>query len=165
MNRGYTRKEYISLIDRINTIIPNCALSMDMITGFCTETEEDHIDTLSLMDYVKYDFGYMFNYSERPNTPAERKFTDNVPKEIKQRRLSEVIDKQMQHSLLRNKNRVGKIFEVLVEGYSKKSTDNLYGRTTQNTVVVFPKENHKAGDYVMVQITGCTSATLIGKKI
>ena len=164
MKRGYSREEYVNLIDLIRSIIPDCAISMDMIAGFCTETEEDHQKTLSLMDYVKYDYGYMFNYSVRPNTPASR-LKDDVPKETKQRRLSEIIDKQMKHSLLRNKEKVGNTYEVLVEGKSKKSDDFLYGRTTYNSVVVFPKENHNIGDFVMVKVNECTAATLKGKSI
>jgi len=164
MNRGYTRDEYIVLIDKIKKEIPDCAISMDMISGFCGETEEDHKKTLSLMDYVKYEYGYMFKYSERPNTPAAR-MDDDIPEEIKQRRLSEIIEKQMSHSLLRNKEKIGKTFEVLIEGKSKKSEDYLFGRTTHNTTVVFPKENYKKGDFVTVNIENCTSATLLGKVI
>ena len=164
MKRGYNREEYIKLIDNIKNIIPDCAISMDMIAGFCTETEEDHQETLSLMDYVKYDFGYMFKYSVRPNTPAAR-MEDDVEKDVKQRRLSEIIEKQMGHSLLRNKEKIGGTYEVLVEGVSKKSEEKLFGRTTYNSVVVFPKENYKKGDFVMVKIEDCTSATLIGKTI
>ena len=164
MNRGYTREEYIILIDKIKKEMPDCAISMDMITGFCGESEEDHKKTLSLMDYVKYEYGYMFKYSERPKTPAA-KMNDDIPEEIKQRRLSEIIEKQMSHSLLRNKEKIGKTFEVLIEGKSKKSEDYLFGRTTHNTTVVFPKENYKKGDFVMVNIENCTSATLLGKVI
>jgi len=164
MKRGYNREEYIKLIDNIKNIIPDCAISMDMIAGFCTETEEDHQETLSLMDYVKYDFGYMFNYSVRPNTPAAR-MEDDVVKDVKQRRLSEIIEKQMGHSLLRNEEKIGGTYEVLVEGVSKKSEKKLFGRTTYNSVVVFPKENYKKGDFVMVKIEDCTAATLIGKTI
>ena len=164
MKRGYNREEYIKLIDNIKNIIPDCAISMDMIAGFCTETEEDHQETLSLMDYVKYDFGYMFNYSVRPNTPAAR-MEDDVVKDVKQRRLSEIIEKQMGHSLLRNEEKIGGKYEVLVEGVSKKSEKKLFGRTTYNSVVVFPKENYKKGDFVMVKIEDCTAATLIGKTI
>ena len=164
MNRGYNREKYLKLIDNIKKVIPDCAISMDMITGFCTETEEDHKETLSLMDYVKYEYGYMFKYSERPNTPAAR-MEDDIPEETKQRRLTEVIEKQMSHSLLRNKQKVGNTYEVLIEGTSKKSKEQLYGRTTHNSTVVFPKENYKKGDLVMVKIEDCTSATLLGKAI
>ena len=164
MKRGYTREEYIILIDKIKKEIPDCAISMDMITGFCGESEEDHKKTLSLMEYVKYEYGYMFKYSERPNTPAA-KMNDDIPEKIKQRRLSEIIEKQMTHSLLRNKEKIGKTFEVLIEGKSKKSEDYLFGRTTHNSTVVFPKGTHKKGDLVMVNIENCTSATLLGKVI
>ena len=164
MNRGYTREWYIERIDSIKKIIPDCGISMDIITGFCSETEEDHKLTLSLMDYVKYDFGYMFKYSERPNTLAQRKYKDDVDERVKSKRLTEIINLQQKHSLYNNKKNIGKIKEVLVEGYSKKSNEQLFGRTTQNTVVVFPKENIKIGDFVKIKINSCTSATLIGKK-
>jgi tRNA-2-methylthio-N6-dimethylallyladenosine synthase len=137
---------------------------MDMIVGFCSETEEDHNETLSLMDYVKYDFGYMFKYSERPKTPAAR-MKDDVPEKIKQRRLSEIIAKQQSHSFLHMQEKVGKTLEVLIEGISKKSDKHFYGRTTYNSAVIFEKGNHKMGDYVMVKIEDCTSATLKGKVI
>jgi tRNA-2-methylthio-N6-dimethylallyladenosine synthase len=136
---------------------------MDIISGFCSETEEEHQDTLSLMDIVKYDFGYMFSYSERPNTQAQRKFEDDIPADIKKRRLQEIIALQMKHSLLRNNGHLGKTHKVLVEGVSKKSKEELYGRNSQNTVIVFPKENYKTGDYVLVEVDSCTSATLKGK--
>ncbi|MBW6481420.1 MAG: tRNA (N6-isopentenyl adenosine(37)-C2)-methylthiotransferase MiaB [Vicingaceae bacterium] len=165
MNRGYTREWYMNRIDKIKEIMPDCAISSDIIAGFCTETEEDHQDTLAMMDYVKYDFGYMFNYSERPNTLAQRKFKDDVPQEVKSRRLAEIIAKQNQHSLERNKAYVGKTFEVLVEKTSKRSENELAGRTSQNTVVVFPKENYNIGDYVTVFITDCTGGTLLGKAV
>jgi tRNA-2-methylthio-N6-dimethylallyladenosine synthase len=165
MNRGHNREEYIALIDRIRNIIPGCGISQDMIAGFPTETEEDHADTLSLMDYVKYDFGYMFFYSERPNTAAARKMTDDVPMDVKKRRLNEIIARQQEHSLMRNRERVGSIQEVLVEGTSKKSDQQLFGRTTHNTVVVFDKEDYKPGDFVLVKINDCTAATLLGKGI
>ncbi len=165
MNRGHNREEYIALIDRIRNIIPDCAISQDMICGFPTETEEDHQETLSLMDYVKYDYGYMFYYSERPNTMAARKMEDDIPLEEKKRRLTEVIDKQREHSLLRNEENVGKEAVVLVEGVSKKSDAQLFGRTSQNNVVVFDRADYKAGDFVLVKITGCNSATLQGEAI
>ena len=165
MNRGYSREWYLNRIESIRKIIPDCAISMDIISGFCSETEEEHQDTLSLMDIVKYDFGYMFSYSERPNTQAQRKFEDDIPADIKKRRLQEIIDKQMGHSLIRNQNHVGKTHKVLVEGISKKSKEELFGRNTQNTVVVFPKEDYKIGDYVLVEVDQCTSATLKGKAI
>lgn len=165
MNRGYTREWYINRIEAIKAIIPDCSISADVITGFCSETEEEHKDTLSLMEYVKYHFAYMFKYSERPNTLAQRKYKDDIPEETKARRLSEIIDLQQKHSLERLQKDVGKTYEVLVEGVSKKSNNELYGRTTHNSVVVFPKENYKAGDYVMVKVNSCTSATLIGEAI
>jgi tRNA-2-methylthio-N6-dimethylallyladenosine synthase len=165
MNRGYTKEEYLQRIEKIHEILPHCAVSMDMISGFCTESDIDHNDTLGLMDKVIFDFGYMFKYSERPNTPAQRKWKDNVPEEIKQKRLTEIIEKQMAHSLLRNKETIGKTYEVLIEGTSKKSIKKLYGRTRQNKVVVFAKNKHKKGTYVKVQIQDCTAATLKGKVI
>jgi len=163
MNRGYNREEYISLIDRIKNKIPDCAISMDMITGFCTENEKDHSDTISLMKYVKYDYGYMFKYSERPNTAAEKKFDDDVAEDIKQKRLVEIINLQQSQSLKNNKKRINKTFEVLIEGESKRSNEHFYGRTTHNCVVVFEKENYKIGEYVNVKINDCTAGTLKGK--
>jgi len=165
MNRQHTREEYFELIDNIKQILPDCTISHDLITGFPTETEEDHQDTLSLMDYVKYSFGYMFAYSERPGTLAERKLEDNVPLETKKRRLQEIVDLQQEHSLHRTKEFVGKTVEVLIEKESKKSSEQWAGRNEQNTMVVFPKENYKIGDFVHVKTTDCTSATLIGKAI
>jgi tRNA-2-methylthio-N6-dimethylallyladenosine synthase len=164
MNRQHTREDYIELIDNIRRIIPDCAISQDMIAGFCGETEEDHQDTLSLMEYVKYDFGFMFAYSERPGTPAAKRMKDDVPQEVKKRRLSEIIQLQQKHGLYRMKQFVGKTVEVLIEGNSKKSDEHWMGRNTQNAVAVFPKGNEKVGDTVMVQVTDCTSATLIGKR-
>ncbi|WP_136465870.1 tRNA (N6-isopentenyl adenosine(37)-C2)-methylthiotransferase MiaB [Flagellimonas onchidii] len=165
MNRLHTREEYFELIDNIRKIIPDCAISQDMITGFPTETEEDHQDTLSLMEYVKYDFGFMFAYSERPGTLAERKMDDDIPEETKKRRLREIIDLQQRHGLFRTQEHIGKIEEVLIEGSSKKSDAHWMGRNSQNTVVVFPKENYKVGDFVNVKINECTSATLIGEAV
>ncbi len=164
MNRGYDREKYFKLIDDIKQRIPDCAISMDMIIGFCSETEEDHNETLSLMDYVSYDFGYMYKYSVRPNTPASR-MEDDVSKELKQIRLAEIIETQLAHSLVQMKKKLGKTFEVLIEGDSKKSDNHFYGRTTHNSAVIFEKGNHKLGDYVMVKIDNCTSATLKGKVI
>ena len=164
MNRGYDREKYFKLIDEIKQRIPNCAISMDMIIGFCSETEEDHKETISLMNYVSYDFGYMYKYSVRPNTPASR-MEDNVPEELKQARLAEIIKNQQAHSLLHMKNKLGNTYEVLIEGDSKKSKQHFYGRTTHNSSVIFEKGNHKLGDYVMVKIEDCTSATLKGKVI
>jgi len=165
MNRQHTREEYIQLIENINKIIPDCALSQDMIAGFCGETEEDHQETLSLMERVKYDFGFMFAYSERPGTLAAKKLEDDIPLAIKKRRLAEIIALQQEHSHYRTKLHLGKIEEVLIEGTSKKSQAHWKGRNTQNTVIVFPKENYKMGDFVMVKVEDCTSATLIGTAI
>lgn len=166
MNRGYSREWYIAKIDRIREILGNeCGISSDMITGFCTETEEEHQDTLSLMDYVKYDFAYMFFYSERPGTLAAKKFAEDVAEDVKKRRLQQIIQKQNEHSLVRNQQDVGKIFEVLVEGPSKKSNDYLQGRNSANKVIVFPKENFQKGQYVKVLVENCTAATLLGKAV
>jgi tRNA-2-methylthio-N6-dimethylallyladenosine synthase len=165
MNRGHNREEYFALIDRIRKIIPDCGISQDIIAGFPTETEADHLDTLSLMDYVKYDFGYMFFYSERPATYAARNLVDDVPLEIKKRRLNEIIAKQQEHSLYRSQQHIGKIEEVLVEGESKRSPKQFYGRNSQNTVVVFDREDYTPGDFVMVKIEKCTSATLLGTAV
>ena len=162
MNRLHTREEYLDLINRIRDIIPNCGISHDMITGFPSETERDHQDTLSLMEEVKYDFGYMFAYSERPGTYAARHFKDDISPEIKQRRLEEIITLQQKHSLERNKSFINKNCEVLIDKESKKSNDFWSGRTTENNVVVFPKYNFKLGDTVNVNISDCTTATLIG---
>ena len=162
MNRLHTREEYLDLINRIRDIIPNCGISHDMITGFPSETERDHQDTLSLMEEVKYDFGYMFAYSERPGTYAARHFKDDISPEIKQRRLEEIITLQQKHSLERNKSFINKNCEVLIDKESKKSNDFWSGRTTENNVVVFPKFNFKLGDTVNVDISDCTTATLIG---
>ena len=165
MNRLHTREEYFGLIDNIKRLIPDCGISQDMIAGFPTETEEDHQDTLSLMEYVKYDFGFMFAYSERPGTLAARKLADDIPMETKKRRLSEIIELQQKHSLYRNQQHLGKVEEVLIEGNSKKSDAHWMGRNTQNTVVVFPKETYQVGDFVNVRIKDCTSATLIGEAV
>ena len=165
MNREYTREWYMNRIKAIREIIPDCAISTDMIAGFCTETDEDHKETLSLMEWAQYDFAYMFKYSERPGTKAARKFRDDVPEEIKSKRLEEIIGLQNRLSAKTKKLDIGKVFEVLTEGRSKRSGDHLSGRTSQNKVVVFPEEGHKKGEYVNVLIERCTSATLIGKII
>lgn len=166
MNRTYDRDWYIQKIDRIREILGvDCGISTDMITGFCSETEEEHQDTLTLMEYVKYDYAYMFAYSERPGTPAAKKLKDDIAEDVKKRRLQEVIAVQLQHSGERNQLAVGKLHKVLVEGPSKRSDDFLCGRNDQNKVVVFPKENFKKGDYVQVLVTECSSATLIGKVV
>lgn len=162
MNRKHTREEYLELVDNIFKIIPEMALSQDMIAGFCGETEEDHQDTLRLMEHVKYDFGFMFVYSERPGTLAGRKMDDDVPFEIKKRRLQELIDLQLKHSLYRTQQHLGKVEEVLIEGTSKKDQHQWKGRNTQNTVIVFPKEHYNIGDFVNVKVEDCTSATLKG---
>jgi tRNA-2-methylthio-N6-dimethylallyladenosine synthase len=165
MNRGYTREWYMERINSIRSILPDCAISTDIITGFCGETEQDHLDTVSLMEWVGYDFAYMFAYSERPKTMAERKFKDDVSETEKSRRLTEIVALQQKLSAERTKAGLGKIHRVLVERVSKKSEDMLSGRNSQNTVVVFPKENFKKGDYVNVLADRCTVATLIGKSV
>ncbi len=165
MNRQHTREEYFKLIDNIKQILPDCTISHDLITGFATETEEDHQDTLSLMNHVKYSFGYMFAYSERPGTLAERKMEDDVPLETKKRRLQEIVDLQQEHSLYRTKEFVGKFVEVLIEKESKKSSEHWAGRNEHNSVVVFPKDHYKKGDFVNVKTTHCTTATLIGEAV
>ena len=164
MNRGYTREWYLDRIQRIREILgDDCGISSDMITGFCSETEEDHQDTLSLMDLVKYDFSYMFFYSERPGTLAAKKLKDDISLDIKKRRLQEIIDKQNEHSLHRNKLDVGKVFKVLIEGVSKRSPRHMQGRNSANKVVVFEAMDFKKGDYVNVHISECTGGTLLGK--
>ncbi|MDP6908275.1 MAG: tRNA (N6-isopentenyl adenosine(37)-C2)-methylthiotransferase MiaB [Flavobacteriales bacterium] len=165
MNRGYTREWYLDRLKSIREIIPNCGISTDIITGFCSETEEEHQDTLSLMEEVGYDFAYMFKYSERPGTHAARKLTDDVEESVKGRRLAEVIEVQMRTAREKNKQDIGKVYRVLVEGFSKKSEDNLQGRNDQNKVVVFPKEQFQKGDYVDVLIQDCTNATLMGTAV
>ena len=165
MNRTYSREWYITKINRIRQIIPNCGLSTDMITGFCTETEEEHQQSLSLMEYCKYDLAYMYFYSERPGTLAARRFKDDIPEDIKKRRLQEMVNLHRLHSLQSMQRDVGKTFKVLVEGFSKKTEDDLQGRNDQNKVVVFAKGNFKKGDYVMVKIESCTAGTLLGSAI
>lgn len=166
MNRGYTREWYLDKIRSIRRILgDDCGISSDMIAGFCSETETDHLDTLSLMETVRYDYAYMFYYSERPGTLAEKKFRDDVALDVKKRRLSEIIEKQTAHSLERNKADVGKVFSVLIEGPSRKSEDFLQGRNTANKVIVFPREHHRKGQYVNVKVSECTGATLIGKVV
>jgi tRNA-2-methylthio-N6-dimethylallyladenosine synthase len=163
MNRTYTREEYLERIKAIRAVLPGCSISTDLIAGFCTETEEDHQQTLSLMREVGYDFAFMFIYSERPNTKAARRYKDDVSEEVKARRLNEIIVLQNELSLKGKQPYIGKTVEVLAEGYSKKSGEKLYGRTTQNQVVVFPKGDNHIGDYVMVAPARCTSATLIAE--
>jgi tRNA-2-methylthio-N6-dimethylallyladenosine synthase len=166
MNRTYTREWYIDRIDAIRRIIPNCAISTDVITGFCTETEEEHQDTLSMMDYVKYDFAYMFMYSERPGTLAAKRYADDIPDAVKRNRLKEIVAKQQEHSFFRLQNLVGSTQKVLIEGFSKKSTNDYCGRSDQNAMVVFPvAEGYKPGEYVDVFIDRSTTATLIGRVV
>lgn len=163
MNRTYDREWYKNKVRRIYEVIPDCAVSSDMIAGFCTETEEDHQDTLSMMDFAQYSMSYMFFYSERPGTLAERKYEDDVPLEVKKRRLSEIIKKQSEISLAHNQKDIGKTFKVLIEGDSKKSDDNFRGRNSQNKMIIFPKDGSSApGDYVYVKVNDATSATLFG---
>lgn len=165
MHRGYTREEYLALIDRIRAKLPDCGLTMDVIAGYPTETEEDHRQTLSLMEYVKYDFGYMFKYSERPGTYAARHYPDDVPEEVKQRRLDEIIALQAQHSAWRNAQYIGRECEVLCEGTSKKDAGRLFGRNSQGIVVVFDAAGHRVGDFVRVRIDDTTQGTLLGSVV
>ncbi|GAB1396937.1 tRNA (N6-isopentenyl adenosine(37)-C2)-methylthiotransferase MiaB [Saprospiraceae bacterium] len=166
MNRTYDREWYIDRIDAIRNIIPDCAISTDVISGFCTETEEDHQETLSIMEYAQYSMAYMFFYSERPGTLAARKYEDDIPEEVKKRRLNEVIEMQRAISLKHNLNDIGKRYEVLIEGDSKKSGEQFKGRNSQNKMIVFDKiDGIKAGDYTNVEVTEATSATLLGKII
>ena len=165
MNRTYTREWYMGKVDRIKQIIPDCGISADIITGFCTEEEQDHQDTLSIMEYAKYDYSYMFFYSERPGTLAQKRYTDDVPLEVKKRRLQEVVDLQNRLSLESNKKDIGKAFKILIEGESKKSESDWMGRSSNGKVFVFPKEQYslKKGDYAVVQANDCTQGTLLGK--
>ncbi|APY01073.1 tRNA-i(6)A37 thiotransferase enzyme MiaB [Lacinutrix venerupis] len=165
MNRLHTREEYFTLIDNIKRILPDCSISQDMIAGFPTETEQDHQDTLSLMEYVKYNFGYMYMYSERPGTLAERKLDDDVPEATKKRRLAEIVQLQREHGEIQIKKYLNKEVEVLIERESKKSNAQWSGKTSQNIVAVFPKENYKVGDLVKVKVLDCTTATLIGEAV
>jgi tRNA-2-methylthio-N6-dimethylallyladenosine synthase len=167
MNRTYTREWYVAKIDRIRSILPGCGLSTDIITGFCSETEEDHQDTLSLIEYARFDMSYMFFYSERPGTLAARRYKDDIPEETKKRRLDEVVKLQKKLSLENNRTDIGKIFEVLIDGDSKRSAEDWKGRNSQNKVVVFPKAggSYQKGDYVQVKVEDCTGGTLIGKAL
>lgn len=165
MNRLHTRAEYLDLIAKIQTILPTATITQDMISGFPTETEEDHNDTLSLMEQVRYSYGYMYSYSERPGTLAGRKMVDDVPEDVKLRRLQEIVALQRSHSLIRTMEFVGQTVEVLIDKVSKKSAHELSGRNSQNLTVVFPRENYAIGDFVLVNVTSCTSGTLIGKAI
>ncbi len=165
MNRGYSREWYIERIEAIRRIVDDCTITTDLIIGFCEETEEEHQDTLSLMEYAKFDFAYMYKYSERPKTLAERKFSDDIPEAIKTRRIAEIVAKQREHSLLANQKQVGNTDKVLVEGVSKKSKDEMCGRNGKNSMVVFPKGDFEIGQYITVKITSCTSATLLGEVV
>jgi len=167
MNRTYTREWYMAKVNRIREIMPDCGISSDIIAGFCTETEEDHKDTLNMMESSRYDFSYMFFYSERPGTLAHRRYEDDVPEDVKKSRLQEIVELQGLLSLESNKRDVGKTFKVLIEGDSKKSDRHWMGRNSQNKVIVFPKEqlNFSKGDYVMVKVEDCTQATLLGKAL
>ena len=165
MNRSYTREWYMGKVDKIREIIPDCGISADIITGFCTETEEDHNDTLEVMEYAQYDMSYMFFYSERPGTLAERRYKDDIPLEIKKRRLQEIVAVQNRLSLVSNQKDLGKTFKVLIEATSKRSEEDWMGRNSQNKVIVFSKgtHNYKPGDYVGVKVNDCTQATLLGE--
>jgi len=165
MNRTYTREWYMAKVDRIREIMPDCGISADIIAGFCSETEEEHQDTISIMEYSKYDMSYMFFYSERPGTLAAKRYADDVPEAVKKRRLQEIVEVQNKLSLASNQKDLGKTFKVLIEGNSKKSEQDWMGRNSQNKVIVFPKEtyNLQPGDYAWVKVTDCTQATLLGK--
>jgi tRNA-2-methylthio-N6-dimethylallyladenosine synthase len=165
MNRKYTREDYMNRINSIRERIPGCAISTDIITGFCGETHEEHLETLSLMQWVGYDYAFMFKYSERPGTLAAKKLADDVPEEVKTSRLNEVIKLQQKLSLESNQRDLGSEHEVLVEGYSKRSSEHVSGRNSHNKVVVFPDNGYKPGDYVLVKITSCSSATLKGEAV
>jgi len=167
MNRTYTREWYLNKVQRIREIMPDCGLSTDIISGFCTETEEDHLDTLDVMERSRFDMAYMFSYSERPGTLAARRYQDDVPEDVKQRRLEEIIKLQNGHSRESYKNDIGRTFEVLIEGNSKRSEQDWCGRNSQNKMVVFPKAdaNLNKGSYAQVKITSATSATLIGELV
>jgi tRNA-2-methylthio-N6-dimethylallyladenosine synthase len=163
MNRTYTREWYINRIDAIRRIIPECAISTDVITGFCTETDEEHKETVSMMEYVQYDFAYMFMYSERPGTLAAKRYADDIPEEVKAARLTEIVALQQKYSLVRLQRQIGKVQKVLIEGFSKKSKNDYAGRTDQNAMMVFPvDERFKPGQYVNVIAERCTTATLMG---
>jgi len=163
MNRGYNREKYLDRIKAIRTIIPGCGLSTDVISGFCSETDEEHKETISLMEEVRFDYAYMFPYSERPATPAAKKYKDDVPEDVKLKRMQEVLALQRSHSMIGNKSDIGKEFEVLVEGFSKRSNEQVFGRNTQNKAIIFTSDKHKPGDYAHVKVTSCTSGTLIGE--
>ena len=165
MNRTYTREWYMAKIDRIREIMPDCGITSDIIAGFCTEDENDHKETLAIMEYSQYDYSYMFFYSERPGTLAERRYKDDIPLDVKKRRLQEIIDLQGRLSRESNQKDLGKSYKVLIEGESKKDSDKWAGRSSQNKVIVFPKgnSNYQKGDYVTVKVNDCTQATLLGE--
>jgi tRNA-2-methylthio-N6-dimethylallyladenosine synthase len=165
MNRNYSREWYAAKVDRIREIMPDCGISSDIIAGFCTETEEEHKETVSMMEYARYDMSYMFFYSERPGTLAQRRYKDDIPEDVKKRRLMEIVETQNRLSLESNKRDLGKTFRVLIENTSKKSEAYWMGRSSQNKVIVFKKENYdlKPGDYVNVKVNECTQATLLGQ--
>jgi len=167
MNRTYTKEWYKAKVDRIREIIPDCGISSDVIAGFCTETDDDHRETLSIMEYSQYDMSYMFFYSERPGTLAERRYKDDVPEEVKKKRLQDIVELQNRLSLESNKKDIGRTFKVLIEGDSRKSEKDWMGRNTQNKVIVFPKNSYdlKKGQYVTVKVNDCTQATLLGEII
>ena len=165
MNRTYTREWYDAKINRIREVIPNCAISTDIITGFCSETDEEHQDTVSLMKQVRYELAYMFFYSERPGTLAQKKFEDDVSEDVKKSRLKEIIDVQTKINKELNEEEIGEIYEVLAEGISKRDENDFRGRNSQNKVIIFPRENFKIVDYIKVKVEKSTSATLIGKAV
>lgn len=165
MNRTYTREWYMKKVERIREILPDCGLSTDVICGFCSETEEEHQETMDIMRFAAYDLAYMYFYSERPGTLAQRRYQDDIPEEVKKRRLAEVVELHRRQSEQNMKNDVGKTFKVLIEGTSKRSEEHLFGRNDQNKVIVFPRENFKKGEYVMVKVDSCTSGTLIGTAV
>jgi len=165
MNRGYTREQYLERIASIRRILPGCGISTDIIAGFCSETEEDHLQTLSLMEAVRFDQAFMFRYSQRPNTLAARHYRDDVPEAEKIARLNRIIDLQNRLSLESNRADVRKVFEVLVEGVSKRSDEDFFGRTQTNKVCVFPRGNSTVGDYVRIKVKSCSAATLKGEII
>ena len=165
MNRGYSREWFLDRVKAIRTILPDCTISTDIITGFCGETDDEHIDTLSIMKQASFEFAYMYMYSERPKTLAERKFKDDVPESVKKERLTEIIGIQQENSLKAHKSQIGRVQEILIEGLSKRSSEHQVGRNQNNIKVVFPKTNKIIGDYIDVKITDCTSATLLGEAV
>jgi tRNA-2-methylthio-N6-dimethylallyladenosine synthase len=165
MNRTYTSEWYKKRLDKIREVIPNCGISTDVIAGFCSETEEEHQDTLAMFEYAKFNFAFMYQYSERPGTLAARRYADDIPNDVKLRRLQEIIQVQHKNSLMLNQAQIGKVQTVLIEGLSKKSDQELRGRNDQNTIVIFPKENYQKGQYVKVLVDRVTQTSLLGKVI